>query len=317
MRNIDKTVEVSVCVMTYNCDKYISQALDSILDQNVNFSYEIIISDDCSTDETVKIIKQYVDKYDFIRLNINKKNLGITKNCYLVRSLCKGKYICDIAGDDFWIDNNKMQKQYDFLERNKEVFFISGRIKRHIIETDKYILYPSINETNKEFTLDMFLEGKDMHMNGFMMRNAYLTTVGKEWFSLTPKMSPYIDDLTDCFLILNYGKAYIMDNIFVEYRSRSNDQNFNSINKGLSSFRKHVELINNLDNYFTNKYDFFYRYRNIVSNGIKQAIFTKKWKEFIEVYNKIPLKYRKRNLLLSTVFILIPKKIVYIIMNGD
>ena len=88
----NKRPMVSVIVLTYNHEKYIKEALDSILMQKVNFDYEILIGDDASSDNTVKILKKYQNRYpNIIRLFLNKINLGGTYNAYNVLINAKGK----------------------------------------------------------------------------------------------------------------------------------------------------------------------------------------------------------------------------------
>lgn len=94
----------SVAIITYNQEKYISQTLDSILNQEHDYSYEIVIGEDCSTDNTKKVIEEYVQKYpQIIKPLYNVKNKGIINNYYNVIEHCSGKYIMECAGDDYWL----------------------------------------------------------------------------------------------------------------------------------------------------------------------------------------------------------------------
>lgn len=114
-------IKVSVAVITYNMEKYLRTLLDSILQQNVNFEYEIIIDDDCSPDDSRKIIKEYQEKYPhIIKPSLRNSNVGGSRNMYGVLKQCNGKYIAILEGDDFWEDKNKLQYQIDFLEANPE-----------------------------------------------------------------------------------------------------------------------------------------------------------------------------------------------------
>ena len=113
---------ISVIVITYNQEKYIEQCINSILEQIVSFPYELIISDDHSTDATSKICMQLQKNYpELIKLNIQDKNVGLICNYTDVINLCKGTYIAQVAGDDYWIDCKKLQKQYNILESNKTI----------------------------------------------------------------------------------------------------------------------------------------------------------------------------------------------------
>src|SRR5436305_10628616 len=113
---------VSVCVFSFNLQKYIAQTIESILDQETTFPYEIIIGDDCSTDGSREIALAYQRKYpQRIRLSFNATNMGGTRNWISTISQARGKYIALIDGDDYFIDKLKLQKQYELLEKNARV----------------------------------------------------------------------------------------------------------------------------------------------------------------------------------------------------
>lgn len=124
---------VSVCIFAYNHEKYLAEALDSVLSQKVNFEYELIIGEDYSTDSTLKIAQTYQASYPSLikivqsghtkKLEINGQATG-RYNFLNVLSVCQGSYIALLDGDDYWVDPNKLQKQVDFLEQHKEYSFI-------------------------------------------------------------------------------------------------------------------------------------------------------------------------------------------------
>lgn len=112
---------VTVNMASYNHEKYIRQALDSVLMQEVSFRYEILITDDASTDGTAEIIKEYAQKYpDIIRGICRKRNVGPMTNGIYRHSHANGKYIACLECDDYWIDKRKLQQQIDFLEMHPE-----------------------------------------------------------------------------------------------------------------------------------------------------------------------------------------------------
>lgn len=109
---------ISVCIPTFNQEKYIEKCLISIIDQDIKVPYEIVVADDCSTDETAKIIDKLSRLHpEKIRVLNNSTNLGPTQNTLLARSYARGKYICHCDGDDFFY-KNKLRLQYEFLEKN-------------------------------------------------------------------------------------------------------------------------------------------------------------------------------------------------------
>lgn len=118
---ISETPLVSIQMLTFNHEKFISQAITSVLSQKVNFTYEIIIGEDCSTDNTLPIIRQFEKKHaDIIRVSANTFNLGAIENIIKTTKMCRGKYIAVIEGDDYWSDEFKLQKQVEFLETHPD-----------------------------------------------------------------------------------------------------------------------------------------------------------------------------------------------------
>lgn len=112
---------LSVCLITYNHYNYIKDAIEGILMQQVDFTWELIIADDYSTDGTREILIEYKQKHpSFIKLILQEKNVGPAKNWEDLIQYPKSKYIAYIEGDDFWINPLKLQKQVDFLETNNE-----------------------------------------------------------------------------------------------------------------------------------------------------------------------------------------------------
>ena len=123
MSEID-TPLVSVKCMTYNQEKYIGQCIDGFLMQKTSFPFEILIHDDCSTDNTTDIVLAYAKKFPKIIKPILEDENQYSKHDgshhKKIDAAIKGKYIALCEGDDYWIDENKLQMQVDFLEKNPE-----------------------------------------------------------------------------------------------------------------------------------------------------------------------------------------------------
>lgn len=116
-----KGIKVSACIITYNQQDFIRDCLEGAISQELDYDYEIVVGDDCSTDNTFQICQEYADKYpDKIRLLSREKNLGMVGNWMATIQACEGKYIALCEGDDYWTDKTKLQKQVDFLENNPE-----------------------------------------------------------------------------------------------------------------------------------------------------------------------------------------------------
>ncbi|MCZ2958939.1 glycosyltransferase [Acinetobacter baumannii] len=113
-------IHVSICVVTYNQEKYLADCLEKLVHQQTNFSFEIIIGEDCSTDNTRAIVLEYCQKYpDLITPILYEENVGPIENIRQVYAKAKGKYIAHIDGDDIALQG-KLQKQFDALEAHPD-----------------------------------------------------------------------------------------------------------------------------------------------------------------------------------------------------
>lgn len=116
---------ISVIVATYNQEGTIARTLDSILIQQCHVLYEIIIGEDCSTDQTRTICQKYAEQYpDVIRLMANSKNKGFIDNYFDCILASSGRYIADCAGDDFWTDPLKLEKEVTILEKQPDTTLV-------------------------------------------------------------------------------------------------------------------------------------------------------------------------------------------------
>lgn len=138
---------VDVIMVAYNEEDYISQAIDSVLEQVCEFSFLLVIFDDCSTDNTAAICWEYALQFpQKIHFSQNKENLGLIKNYREALNFCTAKYIAVLEGDDYWIDKFKLQKQVELLESDLELGLVHTARQTLINETQK------IYKTSKAIT---------------------------------------------------------------------------------------------------------------------------------------------------------------------
>ncbi|MEM7034903.1 MAG: glycosyltransferase [Chloroflexota bacterium] len=113
--------KVSIVMITYNHEKFIEQAIMSVVNQETDFEYELIIGEDCSPDNTRVLVTALRDQYpDKIQAILPEKNMGAHKNFVQTLRSCRGEYIAVLDGDDYWTDVKKLQKQVDFLDSHPE-----------------------------------------------------------------------------------------------------------------------------------------------------------------------------------------------------
>jgi glycosyltransferase involved in cell wall biosynthesis len=114
-------------MITYGHEDYIEQAINSVLLQEANFPIELILSNDCSPDNTDSVIRSLINSHPkgyLIKYFNHGSNLGMHKNFFFAMSKCTGKYICFCEGDDYWTDRRKLQVQYDVLERDENIALV-------------------------------------------------------------------------------------------------------------------------------------------------------------------------------------------------
>ena len=137
---LEKEPLVSIVMVTYNHEEYISTAIESVLDQRTSYPYELVIGEDCSTDQTPHIVFDYFEKHpDRIRVITSKNNVGMRRNGLRLYESVRGKYIAFCEGDDCWQDPNKLQKQLDFLEHNPEYGLVCSNARSHNIRTGEVV----------------------------------------------------------------------------------------------------------------------------------------------------------------------------------
>lgn len=166
---------VSVVMLCYNHEKYLSKALDSVLMQQTNFTYKIVIGDDCSPDHSQTIINTYARRYpEKFRAFCRSKNLGMNENFVDLIHHCKGKYIAYLECDDYWIDEKKLQKQVDFLESHPNYSAVAAQCR--VVDQDNKVLRPMMSEylQEEDFTLSKLKAFKQPgHMSTWLLRNFF------------------------------------------------------------------------------------------------------------------------------------------------
>lgn len=248
---------VSISVTTYNMETYIAEGLDSWLCQKTSFPFEIVISDDGSEDGTRDIIAEYQKKYDKIRL-ISTGHIGKMPNFIRSMQECRGKYVALCDGDDFWIDENKLQKQFDFMESHPDFVacFTNSYVWDVVTDTKKVAKTQIWDEATTEGLLahrdNDNVQMSPGHTSTYFYRNGLVDTYPK-WM--------YGDVMTDFptyMLHSRYGKAKFINEFTAVYRHHPNGVS----NKGWNAIKANKRRIFVYENV---NHDFHYRYRKIIN----------------------------------------------------
>ena len=205
---------LSILMITYNHESYIEQAIKGVFSQKVNFPVEFVISNDCSTDKThqkiEEILKDSPENFTIKYYN-HTENLGMMENFIFSLKQCHGKYIALCEGDDYWIDNNKLQKQVNFLEKNSDFTICHHRVKLNINGTEELHKYHVSKNTPIKQTLEDITKYNFIYTCSVVFRNIPVNK--PDWYKFLP-----IGDYTLWLFLAKNGNIYYMPDIMGVYR---------------------------------------------------------------------------------------------------
>lgn len=226
---------LSVVFITYNHEPFLREALDSVLNQKVNFAYEIVVGEDCSTDHTRDILVEYKNKYpEKIKLLFREKNFGRpTQNVYETIMECKGKYLAFLEGDDYYTDNSKLQEQVDFLEQHSEYIGVThtckvvGKSGEEVFDQEALSLY----EWSGVYTLEDYKYQTKWPGQTATVLCRNIFKEHKYDYSILYKAHDFIDDAVILLFLLLQGDMYRMDKTMSAWRfvKKEGEGNWNSL----------------------------------------------------------------------------------------
>jgi glycosyltransferase involved in cell wall biosynthesis len=282
MENLDNISLVSVEMITYKHEGYIKQAIEGVLMQETNFDFELIIADDCSPDDTAKVVEDIIKNHPKgyrIKYFRQATNIGMNANADFAIANCKGKYIAICEGDDYWTDPLKLQKQVDFLESNPEY---------GLVHTDCKLLYQFDNKfiaNKKKKTI------KGSHFNALLSGDygiATLTVCFKKevYFNYIEQIQPnsknwLLGDLPLWLYISKFYKIHFINEVTCVYRVLEESA---SQTKEIDKMMRFETNVREVKFYFFNKYtpndhrlenriESLYIYRKIITNAILSGSF--------------------------------------------
>ena len=236
---------VSVCIFTFNYEKYLAQAIQSVLDQRTDFPVEIVIGDDCSTDNTRAVAQEFADSHpDKFILSFNETNIGGTRNWLRTMNRCSGRYIALLDGDDYFTDPLKLQKQYDVLEgKPGNVLCFHGVEEKYddISGLDKTVVFEK-----EVFTLKDFLErGWFIRTGSTFFRNGIAPSAPPAWVFDFPYR---YDTILHVFLCL-HGDAIFLPDVMSVWRKHSKGMSRTLTGNMIANVETEAALAKQLDSY--------------------------------------------------------------------
>lgn len=270
--NSHSKILISVVMITYNHEKFLSEAIESVLNQKVDCEFELIIADDCSPDQTKVIVNQFKlnhPKGYAIKYHRHEKNIGMIPNFLFSLKESKGDLIALCDGDDYWIDSNKLQNQKEILLKNNDIKIVYSDCLIDFEEKNRLLNYS--NQLN--FDLYDYLSQKYFTASPSLIFK-------KPIFDFTNNFlkTPIGDEYLVSFLLKNGGRCYYSPKPTAFYRIHNGGvfskkktvcqlffklktldlliSEFSHDNKAVSILKK--EIKNNIDRLFNYTFDGFH-----------------------------------------------------------
>lgn len=309
-------IKVSVLCITYNHVNYIRKCLDSLVSQKTEFKYEIIVHDDASTDGTSDIVREYAQKYPNLIIPICQKENQYSKKVLIPQTflypIAKGKYWAICEGDDYWCDDDKLQRQFEALECRENcgmAVHATQCVDEQGIEIARK--FPEINlETgviSSQAILDYLPEWLFQASSYFFRAELYkqILAENSELCALFP-----VGDMRYIYMLAAYSDFYYDERIMSGYRVLALNSWTARLNKNKE--KKFCEKMLNMCQYYC---EFLLKERpdlsiesikkrTIVQYEFNILMFDKKYKEMVKgkyahCFKKLPVKHRTKILLLA------------------
>ena len=258
-------VMVSACIITYNQEKFIRDCIEGAINQQVDFSFEIVIGEDGSTDETLSICKGYAIKYPhLIRLIPGDGNKGMMKNWLSTIKSCKGKFIALCEGDDYWTDPLKLQKQVDYISAhpNCNLVFTDAKVWS---ENTQELLPNWANIVREKYAFKDLIERNVITTCTVLFRNPHQNAAISNYL-----LKFKIGDYPLYLFLLRSGYAYFLNEETAVYRqhgggvfSLGGPENFINTN---------VEVLNSLMQEELSKQERYYVKKSLVKWHYSKAV---------------------------------------------
>lgn len=259
-------IMVSICCITYNHEAYIADAIESFLNQKTTFNYEILIHDDASTDKTPMIIREYEKKYPDIIQPIyqseNQYSKGVSVDA-IIKKKVRGKYIAECEGDDYWIDEYKLKKQVDYMEKHPECTFCfcNAQIEDQKNKNEKRLVIPWLPENRNFFTNEnRSYSAGELQLLGFIPTMSFfyprrILDNPPDWYYEAP-----VGDNALKLLAASKGYAYYLNETMCTYRfnvagSATTKWKEETVQETLERCNEFIKMLNAFNEFTNRKYE--------------------------------------------------------------
>jgi glycosyltransferase involved in cell wall biosynthesis len=203
---------VSVAITACNSEHALAQAIDSVLAQKTQFSFEIVVGDDCSKDATLTVANSYADRYPgIVRVLVQPVNVGIQRNYYQTFEACRGKYIAWLDADDYWTDPEKLAIQTQVLEADPTVM-VCGHLARFVTTNREMVKERHPSTPTGRFGLEEIIRCNFLPSLSVVFRNGIHHELPQWYFDLAP-----ITDWPIWVIAAKAGDIVLLDRVMADY----------------------------------------------------------------------------------------------------
>lgn len=302
----NKEVKVQIVCVTYNQKDYIEEAIKSFLMQKTNFAFEVLIGDDCSNDGTSEIVEEYVNKYpDIIKHFRRNPNMGPLENFMDLCDRVTAKYAAFCDGDDFWTDENKLQKQYDFMEKNNDVNICAHKTK--ILADEGWALYKYYEKQKFLIPNEKTIPSEQrLILSNIIYEWPHTSSLFIRWnknitIPENLKKDGISGDMPIIFLFIGKGNIFILNEVMSVYRRGVSGVINNRVSTDdhfLKTRPEYFKILTTCINFYEQHYDSFCvnslqgRLWTEIKNYLMAIIKNDRWDLLIELENKYPEVYQ-------------------------
>jgi glycosyltransferase involved in cell wall biosynthesis len=211
--------KLSVEMITFNHAEFIAKALDSVLMQRVHFEYEIVIGDDCSTDGTTEILRDYQRRWpDRIKPVFHATNVGMMRNAMDTLEGCSGEYIACLEGDDYWTEADKLQMQVDYLDQHGDCALCHHKVDHIAWPGGQNVReFPPLKYRAPQSHADSLARFNYIQTCSVIFRRKWMPPLDAQFQELS------LGDWPLCVLLSQRGWIGYMDRTMAHYRVHANN----------------------------------------------------------------------------------------------
>lgn len=247
LNTMEKIIDpkISIIMSVYNSEKFLEESIESLLEQTFKY-FELIITDDCSTDNSEHILEGFSKRDPRIILIKNIENIGLTKNLNKMIAIAKGKYIARMDSDDISVAN-RLETQFNFMENNSQIGVLGADGK--IFGEKRNSIFINRPQFNNEIKAAFFFENLLVHSSVFIRRS-----IIKEFNILYDENFRIIQDYELWVRMTEFTKFHILPKILVLYRV--SDTNISNTTKIKENYRQ--DILKRIHEYYFIKNNFIF-----------------------------------------------------------